>query len=118
MIIIISKRNLFADYMYPIYKNNETADPEKLKKVDEAMELLNIFLKCSKYAACDEITIADYAFVATISTFEACEYSIKKYENVNRWYELCKTTLPGFEANQEGIEIMKTFVANFKSKLL
>lgn len=106
-----------SEYIYPICKTNEAGDPEKLKKIHETLAILDIFLGTFKYAASDDITIADFALVATISTFEACGFDFKKFPNIDRWYELCKTTLPGIEANQEGVEIMKNIVVSFKDKL-
>jgi glutathione S-transferase len=102
----------FADYYYPQMMKKEPADPEKLKKADEAVELLDGFLASSTYAAGEKITIADYSLIASFSTFDVAGYDYSRFENVTRWYELCKTTLPGIEVNNEGLEIMKSFMKN------
>lgn len=97
----------FADYYYPQMMAKLPADPEKLKKAEEAVELLDGFLANSTYAAGDKITIADYSLIASFSTFDVAGYDYSRFENVSRWYELCKTTLPGIEVNNDGLEIMK-----------
>jgi len=45
-------------------------DEEKLKKLEEALGFLNTFLEGSKYAAGDNITIADHSLLASVSTIE------------------------------------------------
>lgn len=97
----------FGDYFLPQLKEKLPADPEKYKKVEEAVEFFDGFLANSKYAAGDHITIADYALVVTLSTVEVVEFDISRFKNVNRWYKLCQETLPGIEVNNEGIEIVK-----------
>lgn len=100
----------FADYYYPQMMHKLPADPEKLKKADEAVEFLDGFLANSTYAAGETITIADYSLLASFSTFDTAGYDSSRFQNVNRWYELCKTTLPGIEVNNDGLEIMKGFL--------
>lgn len=107
----------YADFFYPQIKQNLPADPEKLKKLDEAVEFLEQFLSNSKYAAGENITIADYALIASFSTIVASEIDYSRFPNVNRWYELCLNTLPGIEVNVEGIETLKVYVKNFKEKV-
>lgn len=45
-------------------------DKEKVKKLKEAFEFLEIFMGESDWMAGDDITIADYSLVATVSTIE------------------------------------------------
>lgn len=104
----------FGDYFYPQMMLKVPGDPEKLKKLEDAVELFDGFLAKTKYAAGDKITIADYALIATFTTLLAVELDVSRFENVNRWYELCRSTLPGIEVNDEGIEAMKEFVKRFK----
>lgn len=102
----------FAEYFYPQLMRKEPADDEKLKKMEEAIEFLNIFLANGSYAAGDEPSIADHSLFASISTLGATGYDFSQFENVTRWFELCKSSLPGVEANEEGIEAMKVFIQN------
>lgn len=90
------------------------ADPEKLKKLEEAVEFLDGFLADSAYAAGDKPTIADYALIASFSTLDVAEFDFSRFENISRWYELCKSDLAGIEANDDGIEAMKVYVKKLK----
>lgn len=92
-------------------------DESKIKDLDTAFDFLNTFLKDSKYAAGTETpTIADIALFSTVSSVAATTYDISKYENVFRWYALCKETCPGKEANEEGLKKMLEHFAAKKNK--
>lgn len=97
------------DYYYPQIFAKAPADPEKFKKMEEAFEFLNTFLAGSKYAASDNVTVADISLIATVSTFEAAKFDFSKYANVARWYNDCKKTVPGIALNDAGLEEFKKF---------
>lgn len=105
----------FGEYFYPQMMQNIPADPEKLKKLEEAIEFLDIFLATSKYAAGENATIADYALIATISNIDVAGCDLSRFTNVTRWYELCKTNLTGIEVNEDGIKMMKEYIKNLKN---
>jgi glutathione S-transferase len=92
----------FTDYYYPQVFAKAPADPEKFKKIEEAFEFFNIFLESNKYAAGDNLTVADITLFATVSSYEVAKFDFSKYANVARWYALCKTTIPGREINEAG----------------
>jgi glutathione S-transferase len=98
---------LFAEYYYPQMMQKLPADPEKLTKAEEAVQLLDGFLANSTYAAGDKITIADYSLIASFSTFVSAGFDYSRFENVTRWYNLCNSSLPGIEVNNEGLQVMK-----------
>ncbi|XP_073817740.1 glutathione S-transferase 4 [Musca autumnalis] len=100
----------FANYFYPQFKENKPADPELLKKLEVAIEFLNTFLSQTKYVAGDNLTLADLAILATISTFEAVNIDFSKFENVTKWYALVKETAPGADENATGALEMKTLI--------
>ncbi|TMW39582.1 hypothetical protein DOY81_015337 [Sarcophaga bullata] len=85
------------------------ADPELYKKIEAAFELLDIFLSRSQYAAGNSLTIADLAFLATISSFEVAGFDFSKYANVAKWYAKAKTVAPGFDENWQGCLEFKKF---------
>ncbi|KNC25052.1 hypothetical protein FF38_11870 [Lucilia cuprina] len=100
----------FANYYYPQVKQNLPADPEMFAKIEVAFDFLNTFLEGQTYVAGDSVTIADFALLATISTFDVAGFDFSKYANVKRWYEHCKTSVAGFEENWEGcLELKKWF---------
>lgn len=100
----------FANYYYPQVMKNLPADPEMFTKMEVAFDFLNTFLEGHEYAAGDSLTVADFALLATVSTYDVAGFDFSKYANVKRWYEHCKTTAPGFEENWEGcLELKKWF---------
>lgn len=99
----------FADYYYPQIMKKTPADPELFKKMETAFEFLNTFLEGKQFAAGDSVTVADIALVATVTNFEAGSFDISKYANVARWYEACKTAVPGFADNVEACAGFKKY---------
>lgn len=98
----------FADYFYPQIFAKQPADPEKLKKLEEAFGFLDTFLNGQQYAAGDCLTVADLALVASVSTIELVkEFDLNKYPNVAKWFKLCKQTVPGYDINQAGVDEFK-----------
>ncbi|KAF9409094.1 hypothetical protein HW555_011441 [Spodoptera exigua] len=108
----------FGQYFYPQIFAGAKADDALLKKLEEALVFLNTFLEGNKYAVGDKLTLADLSLVATVSTIDATGIvSLEKYPNVQKWFELVKSTAPGYEkANQAGIDEFKVLLASFKAK--
>lgn len=95
----------FADYYYPIWKQNAPADADKLKRLEEGIGFLNTFLEEHKYVAGDNLTIADLAIYSTLSTFPVLiGINFKSFPNVDKWFELMNKTAPGVELNQQGLD--------------
>lgn len=107
----------FGDYYYPVIFGSASFDPEKKKKMDEAMGFLNTFIGDSAYAAGDKLTIADLALVATVSTYDVADYDLTPYPNVKRWFEKVKATAPDYEeANGKNVLAFKVFLEGIKEK--
>lgn len=104
---VLSQR--FSEYIFPIMRQNSAADPEKLKKVYDAFEFLDTFLSKTQFVAGENATIADYAIYASITTIEVRgkDIDLSRFENISRWYAVCKSSLPGVEVNDEGVKAMK-----------
>lgn len=101
----------FADYYYPQIFAKAPANPENLKKIEDAFGFLNTFLEGQTYAAGDSLTLADIALVATVSSFEVAGFDFKKYANVAKWYAKCEATAPGWDINAAGVAEFKKFFA-------
>lgn len=99
----------FADYYYPQLFAKAPADTEKFKAMETAMGFLDTFLGGHKYAAGDELTVADFSLVATVSSYDCAGFDLSKYPNVAKWFELCKETVPGYSINQAGLNEFKKF---------
>lgn len=91
------------------------ADPEKLKKLEEAIGYLDGFLANTKYVAGENPTVADYSIYATFSNLTVAAYDFSKFSNATRWFNECSKNLPGVEANEAGMEVMKGYAAKLKA---
>lgn len=102
-----------ADYYYPQIFAKAPANPDNLKKLEDAAGFLNTFLEKTEYAAGDSLTLADLALVATVSTLEVLGFDLSKYANVTKWYAKVKATAPGIDLNTAGVEEFRTkFLSN------
>jgi len=99
-----------ADYYYPQIFTKAPANPDNLKKLEDAVGFLNVFLDNQTYAAGDNLTIADISLVATVSTLDVAGFDLSKYSNVVAWYEKCKATTPGYDINTAGLAEFKKFL--------
>lgn len=98
----------------PQFRLKQPADPEKFKKVEETLDVLNSFLAHTKYVAGDEPTIADYSLIVTASLLEAINFDFTKLKNLSRWYALCSSSLPGIEINVEGTAATREMIKKMK----
>ena len=106
----------FSDHYYGQVFYNKPANPENYKKFEEAMGYLDGFLEGSKYVAGENLTIADLALIASVSTFAMADYPIDNHPNVKRWYATCRATVPGWEENQKGAEEFRPFFDKLKGQ--
>lgn len=98
-----------ADYYYPQIFAKAPADPEKLQKLQDAVGFLDTFLEGQTYVAGDTLTVADISLVATVSTLDVAGFDLSKYTNVTKWYNTCKSTVPGYDINEAGLVEFKKF---------
>ncbi|XP_055551701.1 glutathione S-transferase 1 isoform X2 [Wyeomyia smithii] len=101
----------FGDYWYPQIFAKQPANPDNLKKMEEAVGFLNTFLEGQQYAAGADLTIADLSLAASAATYEVAGFDFSKYPNVQAWLERCKKNAPGYDLNQAGAD-------EFKAKFL
>ncbi|KAJ8724240.1 hypothetical protein PYW08_015714 [Mythimna loreyi] len=107
----------YSQYYYPQLFLGAKADEGLLKKLEEALVFLNTFLEGSTYAAGDKLTLADLGLVTTVSTIETAGISLDSYPNVQKWFELVKTTTPGYkEAMEPGLQAFKNLISQLKAK--
>jgi len=99
----------FSDYYYPQIFAKAPADPEKLQKLKDAAGFLDTFLEGQTYAAGDTLTVADISLAATVSTLDVAGFDLTKYPNISKWYNTCKSTIPGYDINEAGLVEFKKF---------
>jgi len=92
-------------FIQPVF--GESTNDANLKRVEEAFRLLDIFLEGSGFVANNKLSIADLSILTTVSSIEVFGFNLKRYPNVTRWLKLMKTTIPSYEINQAGVDLLK-----------
>lgn len=49
-------------------------DESQIEKIEASLNILDNILKSSKYVAGDDMTLADFALIATVSTLDVSKY--------------------------------------------
>ncbi|CAG2120946.1 unnamed protein product [Medioppia subpectinata] len=107
-------RNI-GEYLAPIMRDGKhpnDLDPEKGKKIKEALQILDDSLALQSYVAGNDITLADLSVLASLSLAEVFDYDmISIYKNVKQWSDRLKRDLPYYdEINKEPINMFKAYV--------
>uniref|UniRef100_A0A0P4W863 GST N-terminal domain-containing protein n=2 Tax=Scylla olivacea TaxID=85551 RepID=A0A0P4W863_SCYOL len=105
---------ILPSLQFPVmFQGEKELNPDKLARLQEALGWLDGFLSGHKFAAGDNITIADHILLATVSTIKEADVDLSKHANILAWLEKCKAEVPGYETNQKGAEDWGKF---FKSR--
>uniref|UniRef100_A0A1B0GQT5 glutathione transferase n=1 Tax=Phlebotomus papatasi TaxID=29031 RepID=A0A1B0GQT5_PHLPP len=100
--------------VFPIHAHGATTiEKDKKDKAYQILENLNTFMEGKPYAAGNELTIADLALLATITSFYEMGANIPKFKNITSWYKRLES-IPGFKENGEGAKALGEYV---KSKV-
>lgn len=101
-----------SEYYFP-QMQGKPADPEKFKKVEAAVGILDAFLEGKLYLAGEKLTIADISIWSTVAAFILFKLDLSKYPNIVKWYENGEKTAPGWEEIENGraavTELIKSF---------
>ncbi|XP_022218260.1 uncharacterized protein LOC111071301 [Drosophila obscura] len=103
-----------AHSMAPIFFDYERT-PMSLKKVQNALEVFETYLERlgSKYAAGDDVTIADFALISATICLEAIDFDLTPYPLVNKWYSTFKEEYPQlWEIANSGMQEINAFEHN------
>lgn len=82
-------------------------DPERLKWLEQQMEVLDKALAEQQYVAGDDVTIADFSLMSTVTFCELGKFPLENYANVIKWMELCKESVPEIFADEECKDIVR-----------
>nr|WCC58224.1 glutathione S-transferase [Pharsalia antennata] len=108
----------FVAYFIPTFFGGQLPTDDARKKLEEAFEHMDTFLKTQNWFAGPNMTIADFSLFSTFSTIVACDvFDFDGYQNLWQWYQRAKTAMAGFgydEIEQEGAN---AFGGYYKSKL-
>ncbi|NP_001165915.1 glutathione S-transferase D5 isoform X1 [Nasonia vitripennis] len=107
-------------YHAPVIMGKMDSPPEQLlAPMERAFEVLDGYLQNSQFVAGDELTIADFGIVVSVSLAKGCGFDIGRYDNVAAWHERCKKAMDkyGFEEiNEAGSRTLGGFYkANLKA---
>ncbi|XP_055713035.1 glutathione S-transferase 1-1-like [Phlebotomus papatasi] len=96
--------------VYVIFTGEATKIPvDKKQKIFQILEHFNTFLEGQKYAAGDELTVADLALLGTISTLYELGANVSKYKNIDVWYKRLES-IPGHQENLEGAQALAQYI--------
>ncbi|CAG7838156.1 unnamed protein product [Allacma fusca] len=103
----------FANVFYPPAFFKQKIEPDKVKKLDEALERVSKYLDQTTYIAGNSMTIADFSTAATLSTIQECGHDVEKLPSIKRYLTRCKEEILGWiELNQQGAEQYGQFIQN------
>ncbi|KAH8382068.1 hypothetical protein KR009_001654 [Drosophila setifemur] len=103
-----------AKYYFKVFFTGQDGTEEDYKRVENTIGFLNTFLEGHDYVAGDQLTIADFSILASVTNFECLGFDLSKYPNVVRWYANAKKVIPGFQENYEGAQLVAKHVADLK----
>ena len=90
-------------FQYPAIFDGQKTCSNNLEKLNEALGWLNDTLSGHDFAVGNNLTVADFALVASVSTMIESGIDFSKYSNILTWVDRCKAKMPGYEeANGEG----------------
>ncbi|KAH8250340.1 hypothetical protein KR026_011092 [Drosophila bipectinata] len=103
-----------AHSMAPIFFDYDRT-PMSLKKVQNALEVFETYLERlgTKYAAGDNLTIADFGLISATLCLEAIDFDLLQYPLVTKWYNTFKEEYPQlWEIANSGMEEISAFEQN------
>ncbi|KAH8331065.1 hypothetical protein KR067_011085, partial [Drosophila pandora] len=106
----------FTKYYYPFIQTGKPGSDDDLKRIDTTFGFLNTFLEGQDYVAGDHLTVADFAILSSVSTFDIVEFDISKYPNVDRWYQNAKKVTPGWDESWESLLEVKAYFQSILAK--
>lgn len=84
-----------------LLKGAKEVSQESRDAIKESLSIIDKFLDGSKWIAGENLTIADFSALTTVTTLAEVGYNLSQHPNVDRWYKQCQV-LTGFEENREG----------------
>uniref|UniRef100_A0A7G3ADA8 glutathione transferase n=1 Tax=Lutzomyia longipalpis TaxID=7200 RepID=A0A7G3ADA8_LUTLO len=89
----------------------KTISHDKKIRFYQLLESMETILEGQEYVAGNEVTLADLALLASISTFIYAGVPMSKYKNILAWYKRCEN-LPGYQENDQVAKAYGDFLKN------
>lgn len=109
--------------MYPLFfqkhifhREEHSIPQELLKDAEDALSIFNTLLEGSRFAAGDEVTVADFCLIASVTTLDFdVPVDKEKYLRVATWVKEIKK-LPCYGVNEPGLILYKKMANERLSK--
>ncbi|KAF2902737.1 hypothetical protein ILUMI_03445 [Ignelater luminosus] len=80
---------------------------EKAAEIQEAYEFLEKFLEDRQWMACDNVTLADFSLISSVTTADVLvPVDQSRFSKLNTWIKRAEG-LPYYEANKHGLNIFR-----------
>nr|QCC89041.1 glutathione S-transferase delta 4 [Meteorus pulchricornis] len=109
---------LFDCYIPVTFGLSSVIHQNDIEAIEEAFDKLNGFLEMGEFVAGDNLTIADFSVIISVSMAEIWGFDITRYNNVVIWYERCKQVLQKYEfdrINAPAKQLGEWFRANLET---
>ncbi|XP_046683086.1 glutathione S-transferase 1-1-like [Homalodisca vitripennis] len=101
------------DICFPVLFRDETeVTADKIKSLEEALGWVELFLRDNLWVAGSNLTIADTAFLASITSIAAVGYKLNKFTRILDWLGRCEKEVKGWEENRYGAALFGEAVAS------
>lgn len=90
-----------------IIHNENSLTERMLEDLDEVYDFVEAFLEGNKWICGEQVTIADFSLIATISSLNVIEPIDSRYKNIFRWLDQAKEWPFYHEVNVDGLERFK-----------
>ncbi|KAL7632193.1 UNVERIFIED_CONTAM: hypothetical protein RMT77_017498 [Armadillidium vulgare] len=88
-----------ADYYVKIAVRGEAPDQVIFESIHEALKWFNdYYLDGHNFCVGNNLTVADFCLVATVSSLVEAGIDMSKYPNITEWAQRCKSVMPGYES--------------------
>lgn len=94
-----------------LYNGAKTIPQSSRDEIRDALLIVETFFANSKWIAGDNLTIADFLTLASVTTLVELGYDLSQHPNIARWYKQCQS-LAEFEENRKGAESLALRVKN------
>lgn len=99
------------EYYVPQMFLGKPADPAREAAVRDKLTILNTILGQRSYTAGDNITIADFGIISTLSMLQAAKFNCDSYPNVINWINKVIANVPFYdEVTKPGFEALRLLV--------
>ncbi|XP_046398080.1 glutathione S-transferase 1-like isoform X1 [Ischnura elegans] len=94
-----------------LFRGKKELSPEAKQEVEEAYAFMEKFLEERAWVAGNNMTIADFCCVSSITSLECLVPGIASHPKLAAWVEKCKRNMVGYEeANQKGLDNFNLYV--------